>query len=175
MRVRHRQAAFFALLTVGCGAAASQDSGADAGPPEFVARGGDFASYRGWQSYLAGTQDIDSVHVAGQRTVYINRLPPHGSATFPTGTLIVKEIDGGQTFAMAKRGGDFNSQGALGWEWFELTSTGGAPVIVWRGVAPSSGSMVGNTYNAGSTCNDCHQNASANDFVQAPPLQLSNF
>ena len=32
-----------------------------------------------------------SIHNAGPRMAYMNKLPPHGSTEFPVGTIIVKE------------------------------------------------------------------------------------
>jgi len=116
--------------------------------------------------------------------VFLNHRPPHGATSFSVGTVIVKEIfptdaadaNGAKTFAMAKRGGNYNSSGAAGWEWFELdppqSINPDMPSIVWRGVAPPAGENYGGS--SGGTCNDCHSAARANDFVQSPPLQLAD-
>ena len=74
---------------------------------------------------VPGASDGGSPHSAGVRTIYVSALPDAGSAEFATGTMIVK-VSGFNTFAMHKRGGTYNANGARGWEWLELekTSTG---------------------------------------------------
>ena len=99
------------------------------------------------------------------------------------GTIIVKHSDGTgdpdnqgpRTFAMVKRGGDYNLAGAMDWEWFELLQANPEDAtspwqISWRGLGPPLGSGYG---GGGSECNTCHSAASGNDYVQAEPLQLS--
>jgi hypothetical protein len=78
---------------------------------------------------------------------------------------------------MVKRGLPFNSDGALGWEYFELRFSEGSdePVVVWRGNPPS-----GHGYAAAGrdpstvplVCNDCHTAAWQNDSVLTPALSL---
>jgi hypothetical protein len=110
--------------------------------------------------------------------VYLNQAPPHGSTEFPVGTIIVKDLGPGPgtaatTFAMVKRGGGFNEQGATNWEWFELQNNADASVtILWRGAEPPAGQAYSGEPTA---CNTCHGTAKSNDFVQSQPLQLSNF
>jgi hypothetical protein len=81
---------------------------------------------------------------------------------------------------MAKRGGDYNAEGALGWEWFDLDLTeSGGVAVDWRGPVPPEGRgyecALGED-DAGSEgvgdCNTCHGAAEANDFVLSPVLQL---
>jgi hypothetical protein len=111
-----------------------------------------------------------STHVAGTRTVYINRKPPAGATEFPVGTIIVKVTDAdGKIFARAKRGGNFNPKGAVGWEWFELLETAQHDVALkWRGVGPPLGETYGGDPNAG--CNLCHKAAPTSDYVLTPGL-----
>jgi hypothetical protein len=76
-------------------------------------------------------------------------------------------------FAMVKRGGDFNSEGARGWEWFELEDVeDGGVLIVWRGVGPPADEGYGGDPLTG--CNECHTPGN-NDCVLAPALDLRNF
>lgn len=149
----------------------------------FIAMQADFADYDSWPSVPVSTPDTG--HVAGARTVFIRRdAPVDGAdeATFPVGTLIVKTIltdSGMDLHAMVKRGGDFNPDGAFGWEWFELlTDEAGTPLIKWRGAAPPSGesygALPGQTPDTGDSvsgdCNVCHGAAAANDFVHSVSL-----
>ena len=149
-----------------------EPAAADAGPSPFIADQGDFSGFTTWESFDGGTEAMDNLAVEGQRTIYLNQRPPHGSIQFPQGTIIVKTTAGAPTFGMAKRGGEFNATGALGWEWFQLASDGGTDVqIVWRGAGPP----VMFTYSTGGTCNSCHFSGYFNDFVEGSALQLSQF
>ncbi len=164
-----------ALLLV-CLTACGGTSAADAGP-QFAAIQRDFAGYTGWAKFDLGTDQGDTVHSAGTRTVYINKLPPHGSTSFPLGSILVKTIGEatatpGKTFAMAKRNGGFNAHGCVGWEWFELDGTT-APLIVWRGTQPPPGEAY-NPGGVGDQCNDCHRNA-PKDAVYGDAVQLDTF
>lgn len=155
-----------------------QDGGGGGGQDNFIALVADFEGYQQWQHYDLGYEAPDEVHLGGNRTVFINHLPPHGSTTFPLKTIIVKEVvpdDGGtpQVFAMSKRGGDYNPVGAVGWEWLELTWNTDPVVIAWRGISPPANTGYG-TIPSGA-CNHCHKGGAANDFVQDVPLQLTNF
>ena len=161
------------------GASGSGDAGTGGADPgeAFVAFTDSFAGFMSWPSFYLGEVPPTTNEMPGPRTVYINKLPPHGSKTFPVGTVIVKAIQIGepktwQIFAMAKRGADFNALGAVGWEWFELSLQFDALNILWRGNAPPSGMGYGGGVSGG-VCNTCHGGAKANDFVQDTFLQLS--
>jgi hypothetical protein len=134
---------------------------------EFVAYAPSFAGYHAW-SHIDVTNDAGAggaAHLDTALVEYINRAAPPENVPFPVGTLIVKQgrVDGlstGQAFAMAKRGGDYNSAGASGWEWFELQSVsdaGDEVEILWRGVAPPTGQMYSGKVNG--DCNHCHATA----------------
>lgn len=152
---------------------------------QFIALQRDFAEFRSWESYDLGDAAIEpNGHPSGPRRVYINRLPDPGSKRFPTGTMIVKTRGDGapstwEVHGMAKRGGDFNAAGALGWEWFDLRiSTSDEVAVVWRGTAPPAGHgyRTEGAETVGATtgdCNACHLDARANDFVMTPHLRLS--
>lgn len=162
----------------GCGGAPSQgsQSGAvqntdmpDAGaqPDTFVAFSADFEGFEQWEHFPANGGDggaMDPVHLDPTLVEYVNHRPPANADAFPIGTLIVKEGMQGdpatrQFFAMAKRGGTYNTGGALGWEWFELqrAAAPGAITIVWRGYGPPEGEIYGGNAKAG--CNECHMTA----------------
>lgn len=159
-------------LTTACGGRPSSPAAPDAGP-SFVATQGSFAHFTSWESFDGGTTADDSLNLVGQRILYLNQRPPHGSTQFPIGTIIVKTTQGGATFAMARRGGGFNPQG-LGWEWFQLaTGADGTPTILWRGDGTSGMLAYGTTSATG--CNDCHFEAIDNDYVQGDSILLSNF
>jgi hypothetical protein len=179
-------------IALGCGGGASAGTGTDScvgtlpatpGPPPsgstYLAFAQDFHGYHSWSSYdVTADADLVGIHDGSQVTEYINRPPPSGSGEFPLGTLVVKEATGGtiphEIFAMAKRGGGFNSA-ATGWEWFELENLDcmdDRVKILWRGVGPPLGEMYGGDPNAG--CNACHADC-GNDAVCAKALHLSNF
>jgi hypothetical protein len=156
---------------------AGAGGGTDGCGQSFIAFGTDFAPFATWTSFFIADGAATFDEAAGARTIYINQVPPSGSKHFPVGTIIVKVIPDGappnpQIFAMVKRGGCFNALGADGWEWFELDGASGGASIVWRGVAPPSGSGYGGGLGGG-MCNNCHAVASGNDYVQDSSLQLS--
>ena len=164
--------------------ASCRGGGEDVTPPgsTFIAFAPDFAGFDSWTSFDLGPVDDDGIATVGTRRAYINRIPPPGSAAFPIGTILVKTIAAdtlapGQTFAMVKRGGAYNVQGAIGWEWFELThGVTPAPVIQWRGITPPAGGAYADCPDVvGGSCNTCHQAASDNDFVPSGVLALSRF
>jgi len=167
------------VILLGACSAPSGAGGAGAGADTFVASTQTFQPFHGWASFpIDGQPLLGSPHLCGPRTVYLNARPAHGSTRFPVGTVIVKEctadpVDQRKVFAMVKRGGGYNSDGATDWEWFELhDEADGSVSVIWRGVAPPAGESYGGT---GSACNDCHAAARDNDFVQSAPLTLTSF
>lgn len=162
-------------LLIACG---GSPSSSDTTGTSFVAVAEDFQGYHSWQSFdVSAEANTLGIH-DGTVIEYVNSLPPSGSTEFPQATLIVKEAVGGAMghalFAMSRRGGNFNSSGARGWEWFELENVGDANdnvKIVWRGFGPPLGEQYGGDPN--STCNTCHKQCA--DSVCSSPLQLTNF
>jgi hypothetical protein len=183
-----RFATLFLEIVVAASAFAAAACGGAPGTPSdviepgtFIAFASDFRGFHDWESFAVGTDPVaNSVHLAGPRTVYLNKRPPSGSKEFPVGTIIVKEVltpdlVTRDVIARVKRGGTYNADGAPGWEWFELTNTpDGGVLIVWRGIGPPVGgcSYLG---TVGGGCNLCHGAADDNDSVLAAPLHLSNF
>lgn len=166
----------------GCFADATGDTDESSGGTQgsSIAFAKSFKDYRTWDHVPAESTDpADPVHPTVPATVYISKLPASGDHEFSTGTLIVKEandgdVTGRQVFAMAKRGGTYNSSGAAGWEWFELQNLNESEVtILWRGVGPPAGEMYAGDPN--STCNSCHGAAKANDSVKTTGLTLTDF
>ena len=158
----------------------SSDTASSGNGGPFLAFAKDFEGFRTWTSTPAGSAtEPASTHTTGPRTVYVNREPKSGSAAFPVGTVIVKEsadgpIESRTVFAMVKRGGGYNQDGAEDWEWFELLNRDDKTVsIVWRGVGPPVGEKYGGDPNGG--CNGCHATSRNNDFVQTTGLQLDGF
>ena len=136
----------------------------------------DFQGFTSWTHFeLASEAPVGdgNAHRAGKRVVYINRMPAHGLSSFPAGTIIIKTMQTGEVFARVKRGGDYNRNGAFGWEWFELTASGADWVIAWRGITPPVGFCYGGI--VGGACNDCHRAFAGNDFVATAVLDLSRF
>jgi hypothetical protein len=166
-----------AMIFSGCGMPAPPTP--DAGATVFIALEKDFTGWSQWQKFDLGDQPADTVHLAGHRVVYLSKAPPHGSTEFPIGTMLVKTVtpdtDGGtlQTFGMAKRGGDFNAQGAVNWEWFGLAPSDPPAIFEWRGAQPPESAGYG-TVNGGA-CNTCHTGSAANDYVSAQQLSLGGF
>jgi hypothetical protein len=173
--------ALSALFGCSGGDESASDPNAGDTPSVFVAFAANFAGFHDWQAFDV-TKDAapGMVHPDAQLIEYLNKPPPSGSEEFPVGTIIVKEGTDGDPltrafFAMVKRGGGYNSDGAPGWEWFELRNApdGGPGVqIVWRGVGPPLGEVYGGDPNAG--CNTCHHDC-GNDAVCAPSVLLSQF
>jgi len=165
-------------LTLAC----TSGSEAPPAPQTFVALASDFQPYATWTNFYVGdVPDPNGVDLTGPRTVYINELPPHGATEFPVGTIIVKVVEPDATpqdwemFGLVKRGGGYDEEGAPNWEWFGLgIDTAGHVVIEWRGTGPPPDASYG-SLGAALGCVFCHANARANDYVQTPQLQLSNF
>ncbi|MFT3838173.1 MAG: cytochrome P460 family protein [Myxococcaceae bacterium] len=181
----HRLVPAALLVLLACGGTTPTPDSGQPPPQIFIAVERDFAVWTNWQSFDLGDQPADTVHLGGHRTIYLNKAPPHGATAFPVGTIMVKTVspdaDGGTTpdggtlqiFAMAKRGGEYNSDGAAGWEWFELNDTSQPANWAWRGTQPPAGQGYGGV--AGGQCNTCHMNAAGNDCVESPKLALDNF
>ena len=177
-RLLARGCAAIALVgAIGCGGSDPGD-GEVVEPGTFLAFETSFRGFREWEAFPAGVDDgiADSPHLAGRRTAYLNRRPAAGSASYPVGTIIVKEIVNddptkNDVVARVKRGGTYNARGATGWEWFELSSTTeGSVGILWRGVA-AGGSYLGNVEGG---CNACHR-AGDDVSILLPTLRLSEF
>ena len=159
-------------LLVGCAA--------EAEPTTFIALGPDFADYREWIAFDRGLDPVPPAHEV-ESVIYLDALPPAGATAVPIGTRIVKvEMHGEdpttwELHAMVKRGGDFNADGSVGWEFFELSHIDdGPPLIVWRGEGPADGN--GYVPAPGSEdvigCNHCHASWPENDSVLSPDLDL---
>jgi hypothetical protein len=174
--LRPARARWLSVAFVLGAATASCDGGSPAPSvdAQFVAFGHDFAGFDTWPSQVLEFPSLaGSPHAAGARTVFVDRLPPTGATEFPVGTMIVKRTEAdGQLLARAKRGGTYNSTGAVGWEWFELTRTASGVVsIKWRGFGPPLGEAYGGNPKAG--CNGCHALAANNDYVLTPGIVLA--
>jgi len=150
------------------------------GPAVFIAMDRDFAGFLQWRRVELGTVMLVG-HAPGTRVAFINTAQRPSGSAYPVGTIIVKAItqnsaDTNQwaVIAMAKRGGDFNREGARDWEFFTLRMQGESVSIVERGLAPRTdgdGDPYGVT--AGITCNTCHGSADARmvDSILTPELR----
>ena len=164
------------LVAAGC-SSGSSGSGGDC--TQVPVTNSSFAGYESWTEFsFTGTAIAGSPHTSGPRRIYLSQKPPHGATEFPVGTIIVKEIgappaSGDSVFAMVKVGCDYNSQGAVNWEWYELqVDAQGTPSILWNGSEPPAGQSYSGNPTA---CNDCHSGAKQNDYVESPELSLGNF
>jgi hypothetical protein len=144
----------------------------------FIALERDLQGFRDWEIVELTDRKAQGItHVAGRRREYVNHRPPAGATSFPVGTMFVKELmegadAGHQLFAMVKRGGDYNSRGAPGWEWFELRPRDDGSIgIVWRGINAPVGEDYGGDPSGG--CNTCHGLSRSNDYVKSPEVRLS--
>ena len=168
---KYGRVAGVALALAGCGGHGGDAMGDSGGP--FTAYTSSFAPFRTWAHYqdtlVDGSGNLPA-GVAGSRDQYINALPPHGATAFAIGTIIVEVRDDGKIFASVKRGGDYNADGCVSWEFFELTEN---PVTIsWYGTGPPPGDTYGGDPSG---CNRCHVQCKGNDYVCSPKLQLASF
>lgn len=139
-------------------------------PDSYVPFAAHFNGYTRWASFtVPGGPAQEQSHLAGDRVIYISEKPARGATRFPVGTRIVKTV-GNQIFAMARRGGNYNADGAVNWEWLELEGTAEQPFIRWRGIGPPDGEGYGPPGT--SACNICHGGAAETDFVHTAPQWL---
>lgn len=184
------------MLVVGVVACGSSGAGetVDAGPDDgcaniaalapgtpFIAVDSSWKPFRTWPKFHSDGPVDDGTFppdVLGPRDQFINCVPKHGATEFPVGTMIAEVRQTGKIFAAAKRGGGYNSTGAVNWEWFELvedSTSSLVPVsIFWRGFGPPIGDTYGGDVTGG--CNACHKACgSSNDYACSPRLQLPSF
>ena len=181
-QLRPGRACRLTLCAILLAAAACSSDGGGEEPQDtseiFLAATRDFNGYHGWPGHdVTDEATLIGIHDLSTVIAYLNQAPEPGSTEFPLGTVIVKEATGGseehQLFAMAKRGGGFNS-GAPGWEWFELENLDEAKdtvKIVWRGFGPPLGEEYGGDAKGG--CNSCH--GKCPDSVCSKALALDQF
>ncbi len=158
-----------------------QDENSAAQATTFIALDRDFVGFETWQSFDLGETIVEGLPY-GRRVLYVSAMPPAGASEFPIGTKLVKVFedpelprDQWDIYAMVKRGGGFNGNGAVNWEWFELVrDSAGQPSAEWRGTEPPAGRNYRCllTTNASPDCNACHAASRSNDFVNSAPLQL---
>lgn len=167
------------------------EPGPDAGPDRdagarFVAFARDFEDFRRWERIPVEGAMLPIGAAPGPTAIYVSARPPAGTRRWPVGTILVKSIENGPPsewviHAMVKRGVPFNREGAIGWEFFELSFAPGArsPHVVWRGTGPPSGhGYAAQGRDAGPdpvplVCNDCHGAAWQSDGALTPALALA--
>ena len=165
-----------AVALSGCALGLDRDGDAPAAVSEpYIAVGRDFDDFMTWDVYEIPDTGLRSGHgslppsfmyVKGARDV-----PFHDP--LPVGTAIVRTRELGApgewtVHAMVKRGGGYNPDGALGWEWFDLVlDASGRPFITWRGQgdAADPGSYGPDVDGHPIGCNDCHALLPGNDYV----------
>ena len=152
----------------------------------FVATAATFEGYEGWTRFERGSQPVGPQHPDGSSAVFVSTMPARGAQAFSDGTVIVRvttstdpDPRSWELHAMVKRGGSFNTDGARGWEFFDLHLDPDArgvyrPTIAWRGDGPPQGdgyvAPEGGGVELG--CNHCHGAAVDNDSVLGPELDL---
>jgi hypothetical protein len=166
------------VLALALAGGACEGESGELEPDEFIALQRDFEGFARWDHESLGFAETTPGHPGGQRTVYVNERPLADDDEIPLGTIIIKTMEtddfGLLILAMAKRGAGYNADGAVGWEWFELTlDESGRPVIVWRGKDPPDGECYGCLPGTESmieptSCNDCHESAAEHDYVFTP-------
>ena len=155
---------------------------AGGGGATFIALERDFQSFLSWSRTQVGDAEVVGGHDAGPRFAYVSTPPVAGK--FPVGAMIAKTVETGDPttwsiHAKAKRGGAFNPQGAIGWEWFELRIVVANEVtILWRGAQPPKDHGYESLPGLGATsamegdCNTCHAAAAGTDYVLSPVLDM---
>src|ERR1700685_380799 len=104
------------LVLAACAACTIGGDAADAGSSGlFLPSTQSFDNFQTWSNAPASAKDDagDGLHGLGPLRVYWNQSPPHGSTSFPVGTIIVKETEETDVtvrtvFAMVKVGGGYN-------------------------------------------------------------------
>jgi hypothetical protein len=161
------------MVLVGC----AEDATSPPLRDPFIALTSDFEGFLTWPSVEITPADIAGGHPVGPSHVYLlGETPLYDEEPFALGTIVVKTVENGtfetwEVHAMVKRGGDYNLDGAVGWEWFELSlDANGAPAIGWRGEgsAADPGGYV-TTDGEIIPCNDCHIYAWRRDHVFSLP------
>jgi hypothetical protein len=177
--VRRQWASLLTVAVLMYGCHASRRHNIPAKVP-FIAFESDFTNFESWQCVdSAPHMKRAKNHGSGKTHEYLNQAPSKGTKEFPPGTIFVKTmedgVNGNKIFAMAKRGGGYNPDGATEWEWFELSRRrDGSFAIVWRGVdAPGDHAYAADLKGAG--CNSCHRGALRYDFVHATGFVVPRF
>jgi hypothetical protein len=150
-------------------------------PPEFV-------GVSHWTHFDRGADPVHLDDPTGHAEVWIDHLPAHGATSFPVGTHIVRAMGEGddpttwEAHGLVKVGGDFNADGAVGWEYCGLDASRDASgdlafATRWHGVGPPDGDGYAHAGDAGPVlgCNHCHGAATWNDSILGPELTLSDF
>lgn len=134
----------------------------------FIAFARDFVGFEQWPSKTlpaSAAEDPDGHTTGAERTVWWSQ-PRDAAGRFPIGTIVMKTDGETGLLAMVKRGGSYNSAGAVNWEWFRLERGAAGPQIRWRGLGPPvGGDGDGDAYSHLDSCNGCHKAASASDYV----------
>jgi hypothetical protein len=138
----------------------------------FVAVARDFEDFRDWPFLELSPTSLTASHPSAPRRLFFNAVPEDDAAPFPVGAILVKAVIEGdpttwEIHAMVKRGGEYNADGAVGWEFFDLAIDASDEVIVrWRGEGPPPGAAgyPGSTTGEGA-CNSCHGLFPDRDYV----------
>lgn len=165
------------LGLMGCGAPSDDLPLGDSGG-EYIAFNRDFRDFRSWPNVSLGAFTAGG-HLEGpSQHAYVSTPRDPVTGRYPQGTRIVRSLEAGLPtqwglFAMAKRGGTYNSAGARGWEFFRLViDATGTVQIVSRGL---NATQAGDPYDLGegTGCNTCHglPDAQEYDSILSPALR----
>lgn len=158
------------LLASGC---RGPDVAPDASSASFIAVGRDFEGFLDWPSVAIESGGQPGGHTVGPARTYLRGRVPATDLPFDVGTILVKatpadSFEGWEVHAMVKRGGGYNADGAVGWEWFDLAlDASGVPSIAWRGPGTPSdpGVYASPDGGAGMACGQCHGAVPFDDYV----------
>jgi hypothetical protein len=149
----------------------------------------EFVGVSHWHIFDRGADPVHLDDPTGHATVFVDHLPPHGVTEFPVGTHILRVMGEGddptqwEAHGLVKVGGDFNADGARGWEYYGLAMSRDAngdlvATTRWHGVGPPDGDgYASSDPDAGPVlgCNHCHGAATWNDSIIGPELQLMDY
>ena len=171
-RARAARALALAVGAAACGGAKDSGGASACMPEPFISFTRDFEDLDAWSTAELGGPDNEA-HAAGGQ-LFSRALGLDADGGLCAGSMLVRSQPAvadspASLHGMVKRGGGFNADGAVGWEWFGLgRSEAGAPVVLWRGEeAPSD---VG--YNNGvelveANCNACHAAGAEHDHLMS--------
>ncbi|MBZ0116873.1 MAG: hypothetical protein K8H88_07760 [Sandaracinaceae bacterium] len=146
----------------------------DTAPPArpSIALANDFHGFRDWIRVQLPEQALTEGHASSPaRFTYLDRPAPPPGEPFEDGSILVKTVEEGdpaewEIHAMVQRGGNYNSDGAAGWEFFALTfDARGELFIAWRGTGDERAAYLDPVTGQRRACTTCHGLVPDRDYV----------